>query len=472
MSKLKRTLALLATLAMASTAFVACGGTTTESKTESKAEESKAEESKAEESKAEESEAESEAEPAGDVKLADDGDCLTIVCWTDTDLNNMFDVYTEKNADAVVGETIKYQNCGTNGGEAATQYATYLNSGDDVDLFVAEAGWILNYINDDSFASPLSDLGIADSEFADAYDYTVKIATDNNGVLKGASWQAAAGGFCYNTDIASEKLGISTPEDMQAAIGDWDGFKATAQKLKEATEGKVTMCATLGGLWQCFSTATGAAWVDGTTLNTTAVKDFTAMAKEMVDAGYVNPAIDQWTPDWTNVGLGGETLGYFYSTWCLGSGAQLEQNGGTAGNWNIVVGPQEYFWGGSWLCVSPNCDNATMAADFIRTFTVNAETMEEYALYSGDFVNNKTAMNNIVAAGSNSNALLGGQDQFAVLADVAAGIDMSATISKYDQSLKDTYLPALRENIDKSVDDVINEYVSKALAANPDLSAE
>lgn len=474
MSKLKRTLALLATLAMASTAFVACGGGDTESKEESKADNSAAESK--DDAGAESEDAGTESEDAGDdtadLKLADDGDCLTIVCWTDTDLNNMFDVYTEKNADAVVGETIKYQNCGTNGGEASTQYATYLNSGDDVDLFVAEAGWILNYINDDSFAAPLSDLGITEADYADAYDYTVKIATDNNGVLKGASWQAAAGGFCYNTDIASEKLGITTPEDMQAAIGSWDGFKATAEQLKTATDGAVTMCATLGGLWQCFSTATGAAWVDGTTLNTTAVKDFTAMAKEMVDAGYVNPAIDQWTADWTNVGLNGETLGYFYSTWCLGAGAQLEQNGGTAGNWNIVVGPQEYFWGGSWLCVSPNCDNASMAADFIKTFTVDAATMEEYALYSGDFVNNKTAMNNIVSAGTNSNALLGGQDQFAVLADVAAGIDMSATISKYDQSLKDTYLPALRDNIDKSVDDVVAAYTSDALAANPDLSAE
>jgi hypothetical protein len=49
---------------------------------------------------------------------------------------------------------------------------------------------------------------------------------------------------------------------------------------------------------------------------------------------------------------------------------------------------------------------------------------------------------------------------------------MSATISKYDQSLKDTYLPALRDNIDKSVDDVVAAYTSDALAANPDLSAE
>ncbi len=462
MSKMKRTLALLATLAMASTAFVACGPAE---------EESKPAESKTEsvESKEEESKTESEEEKAA-VNLPDDGDCLTIVCWTDTDLNNMFDLYVTKNSDAKVGETIKYQNCGENGGGAAKEYANYLNAGDDVDLFVAEAGWILNYINDDKFSAPLSDLGITEDEFKNAYDYTVKIGTDNNGVLKGASWQAAAGGFAYNTDIAKEKLGIETPEAMQDAIKDWDGFMATAEKLKTATDGKVKMTATLGGLWQCFSTATGAAWVDGTTLNTTAVKEFTTMAKDMVDKGYVNANVNQWTPDWTNVGLNGETLGYFYSTWCLGVGAQLEQNGGTAGNWNIVVGPQEYFWGGSWLCVSPNCDNATMAADFIRTFTANDATMEEYALASGDFVNNKVAMDKIVADGSNSNALLGGQDQFAVLTDVAAGIDMSATISKYDQSLKDTYLNALQKNIDKSADEILDVYTTDAVAANPDLS--
>jgi len=466
MSKMKRTLALLATLAMASTAFVACGPAEEESKpAESKTEsvESKGEESKGEESKGEESK-------GGEVKLADDGDCLTIVCWTDTDLNNMFEVYTAKNTDAVVDQNIKYQNCGENGGAAAKEYANYLNAGDDVDLFVTEAGWILNYINDDAFSAPLSDLGISEDEYKDAYDYTVKIGTDNNGVLKGASWQAAAGGFAYNTDIAKEKLGIETPEAMQDAIKDWDGFMATAEKLKTATDGKVKMTATLGGLWQCFSTATGAAWVDGTTLNTTAVKEFTTMAKDMVDKGYVNPDVNQWTADWTNVGLGGETLGYFYSTWCLATGAQLEQNGGSAGNWNIVKGPQEYFWGGSWLCVSPNCDNATMAADFIRCFTVNADTMEQYALESGDFTNNKAVMEKIVSEKKNTNALLGGQDQFAVFVDVAAGINMDASISKYDQSLKDTYLNALQKNITKSADEILDVYTTDAIAANPDLS--
>ncbi len=473
MSKLTRTLALLATLAMASSAFVACGGGTTESTadtTSSAADAASSADDAAAASSEDDAAASSEDEGGSDdgasaaaVNLPDTDDTLTIVCWTDADLANMFDLY---------GGNAKYQNCGDNGGDASTKYATYLNSGDDVDLFVAEAGWILNYINDDSFSAPLSDLGITEADYKDAYQYTVEIGTDNNGVLKGASWQAAAGGYAYNADLAEQYLGVTTPEDMQKKIGSWEDFEATAKELKEASDGKVTIAATIGGLWQAFSTAKNAAWVDGTTIKTDVAKEFTDMVKGYVDNGYIDPSVEQWSTDWTNVGLNGETLGYFYSTWCLGEGAQLEQNGGNAGNWRIVLGPQTFFWGGSWLCVSPNCNTATEAANFIRQFTVDAESMEEYALYSGDFVNNKVAMDKIVADGSNSNPLLGGQDQFAILADVAAGIKMSDSISKYDQNLKDTFLTVLKDNISSDTDTILDAFKTQALADNPDLSAE
>lgn len=471
MSKLTRTLALLATLAMASSAFVACGGNKPEDSTpdsnqnsveDSNVEDSNVEDSDVEDSNVEDSDAGSS--DAAAITLPDTDDMLTIVCWTDADLANMMEVYGSDN--------VRYQNCGNNGTGASTEYATYLNSGDDVDLFVAEAGWILNYINDDTMAAPLADLGITTADYADAYQYTVEIGTDNNGVLKAASWQAAAGGFAYNTDLAKEYLGVEDADAMQAKISDWTKFEATAKELKEASEGKVTMCATIGGLWQAFSTARNAAWVDGTTIKTDVAKEFTDMVKGYVDNGYVDASVEQWTTDWTNVGLQGETLGYFYSTWCLGEGAQLEQNGGTDGNWNIVLGPQNFFWGGSWLCVSPNCNTATEASNFVKYFTSDATTMEEYALYSGDFVNNKKAMEKIVADGSNSNALLGGQDQFAILADVAAGIKMSDSISKYDQNLKDTFLTTLKENISEDTDTILSKFTAQATADNPDLSAE
>lgn len=487
MSKLKRTLALLATLAVTSTAFVACGDKKEDSAADSNnnsvvdnnsvaddgaaddgaADDSAADDGGADDGAADDGDADSDAPAAsgGDISLPDTDDVLTIVCWTDSDLSNMFDIYT-----TVQASEVKYQNCGGNGTEASTQYANYLNSGDDVDLFVAEAGWILNYINDDTMSAPLSDLGISTADYADAYQYTVEIGTDNNGVLKGASWQAAAGGWVYNADLADEYLGVKSEEEMQAKVSSWDNFKATAEELKTATDGSVTMTCSLGGLWQAYSTALNAAWVDGTTINTGIATDFTEMAKEYSDNGYVDPSVEQWKTEWENWGKDGKTLGYFFSTWCLGEGAQLDTCCGTEGNWRIIQGPQEYFWGGSWLCVSPNCNTATEAANFIRTFTCNADTMEEYALYSGDFANNKVAMNKIIADGSNSNSSLGGQDQFAILADVADGIKMSDSISKYDQNLKDTFLTILRENISEDTDAIVEKFKAQALADNTDLS--
>ena len=260
---------------------------------------------------------------------------------------------------------------------------------------------------------------------------------------------------------------------MQAKIADWDKFEATAEELKTASEGKVTVCATLGGMWQAYSTAQNAAWVDGTTIKTDVAKNFTAMAKKYVDNGYINSEIQQWTPDWYAQGQKDQTLGYFFSTWCLTAGNMLDQAGAATGDWKLVNGPQNYFWGGSWLCVSPNCNTATEAANFVRFFTVDADSMEQYALDSGEFVNNKAVMEKIVADGSNTNDLLGGQDQFAVLKDVAAGIKMSDSISKYDQSLKDTFLNTLKDNIKTEDEDtIVSKFTAQATADNPDLTAE
>ena len=105
MNKLKRTLALMAALAMTATAFVGCGGNS-ESKAESSAEDSsEADADSAEDSTAEEeSSVESAAgytnvdvpalgEPDGSLK--DGGDKLTILCWTEDDLQYMYDIVAD-----------------------------------------------------------------------------------------------------------------------------------------------------------------------------------------------------------------------------------------------------------------------------------------------------------------------------------------------------------------------------------------
>lgn len=387
----------------------------------------------------------------------------------------MIEVFQQDNPDIKV----EYVNCGASSGSGANEvYETFLNSGEGVDMFIAESGWILRYINDDNYAVPLSELGITEADYADAYDYTVDIGTDNNGVLKAASWQATPGGYCYNADLAEQYLGIKTPEEMQEKISDWDGFAAMGAELSKATDGEVTVAASLDDMWQCYATSVNSPWLIDGKVNTQTAKEFTEMIVPYVQNQSIDVTVAQWgKADWMVLGKENGTLGYFFSTWCLTAGNQLEQICGSEGNWRLVQGPQEYFWGGSWLCVSPNCDNKTEAAEFIRYFTSDAETMEKYALASGDFVNNKTVMEK-VAASEYSNPLLGGQNQFAVLKDAAANIKLNETITPYDEDLKLSLRLALHSQpmysaiYDGNIDAVIDGFLEEAKVNVPELFPE
>ena len=89
--------------------------------------------------------------------------------------------------------------------------------------------------------------------------------------------------------------------------------------------------------------------------------------------------------------------------------------------------------------------------------------MEKYALYSGDFVNNHMVNQKLIADGSNSNSLLGGQDQFAVLDDVAMNIFADHTMMhRVDQYCKDVFLNVFKDNYGSSENTILQKYVKTA----------
>ena len=253
MNKLKRTLALMAALAMTATAFVGCGPDDSSSKSDSSKAESSAESSDSSSDEESDSSSEESSETADgyqnvdvpalgepDGSLKDGGKQLTILCWNDDDLKYMYDIVAD--ATGMDKSMINYKNVGSSGTDANEQYAQVFLSGDDVDLYFCDADWNMAYQNNDEYSAPLSAVGISEDMYANAYGYTVNMGKDKNGVLKGASWQAAAGGYAYRADLAQEYLGVSTPEDMQAKIGSWDDFWATA-----ATVYNVPVCSPVSG---------------------------------------------------------------------------------------------------------------------------------------------------------------------------------------------------------------------------------
>ncbi len=476
MNNLKRTLALVATLALAATAFVGCGDDETSS-TASKADTtSKSDTESKEDDKTESKEEDAKAE----LTVPDTGDKMTILGWNETEVGGMIDVFVKNNKGGYTKDQIELSLQGSNGGAAAEKYATYFTSGDDCDLFIAEADWILTYINNDDYSAPLSNLGLTEADFANNYAYTVAVGTDNNGVLKGASWQACAGGYAYRTSLAKDYLGVTTPEEMQAKISDWTKFQDAAKIVAEKSGGKTAMAATIGGMWQVFSYNRDQAWVVDNKLNVDAsCTEFMELCKSMKDNGYVTNA-QQWAEDgsWAALGQDGSTMGYFVPTWGLGSGGFLESSAGgvdgaTYGDWSFCEGPNGYAWGGSWLCLSPKADNGSIAQAFVKFFTVDADTMKIFASEKSEFVNNKGVMQEIVNEKTNSNALLGGQDQFGILLKNADVIDMEGKITAYDSTIKTHYIDAVNGYVGgtyATTDEALQAFQEACAGDLPDLA--
>lgn len=501
MNKLTRTLALLAALAMTATAFVGCGDdkdsssstAATTAAEESSEEATTAAEESSEEASEESSEESSEsgataATELGAVSMPDTGDALTVLCWTDTDLSAMFPIVEAAYPD--MAGKITYQNVGSNGTEAMEQYLTYFSSGSDVDLYVCDADWVLSYENNDDNSAPLESVGITEDMYSDAYGYTVAMGKDSNGVLKGASWQAAAGGYCYRTDLAEQYLGVKTPEEMQAKVADWDTFWATAAEVYTASGNKTAMADTLAGVWRAYSAGNRtSAWVQDGKITAENAKaclgDFISMAKTNYDAGYIG-TVDQWTDDWYAIGqsdgaMADATMGYFYPSWSLAAGGQLEsseggEGGSTYGLYAITQGPTGWFWGGSWLCVHPNCDNGTFAGQFIKAMTIDDATMKEYCEDHSDFVNNKSVMKEVVADGSHTNPLFkDGQDQFSVLYDSADAITLDGIATQYDGTINTKLQDAVTAYCKGDLADeqaCYDEFLDTVAAAISDITVE
>lgn len=211
---------------------------------------------------------------------------LTILAWeSNSDIKNMVKIFCDETGTDPSMIVISPQ--GSNGEGGRDQYQQYLKGDGDADLMCLEADWILQYINDDSLTAPLSDIGIDESKLANPYSYTVAIGKNEAGVLKGASFQAAPGGFVYRADLAEQYLGVTTPDEMQALISDWDKFQETAAKLYEASGETTSLAATEGGLWQVFQANRNEPWVKDGKLVMDTAEQFYEIAKSFKDNKYL-----------------------------------------------------------------------------------------------------------------------------------------------------------------------------------------
>lgn len=154
--------------------------------------------------------------PKDETPAAEEGKVFRIYAW-----NEEFKGYFEKYYQVPEGITVEWVINPSDGGvyqdkldEALLNQAN-ASADEKIDLFLAEADYILKY-TDSEYTQDITALGVTD--FSNTYEYTVQAASDSNGVIKGVSFQCCPSALIYRRSIAEEVLGTSDPAEVQEKL--------------------------------------------------------------------------------------------------------------------------------------------------------------------------------------------------------------------------------------------------------------
>ncbi|MDO4940749.1 MAG: extracellular solute-binding protein [Erysipelotrichaceae bacterium] len=306
---------------------------------------------------------------------------------------------------------------------------------DKVDMFLAEADYILKYVNSEA-TQDITQIGVTD--MSNTYKYTVEACTDTNGVVKGVSFQCCPSGLVYRRSVAKEVLGTDDPTEVQALLSDWTKFEEVAGQMKEAG---YYMTPSFAETYRPFSNNVSSPWVVDGKLNFDAkITEWLDLTDRMNAAGETIPAgiLDA---EKNEASMLAEAKSFclfgpaWYFNFCMGPA--WEEGTGSLGDWALIEGPAAHFWGGTWLLAPEGTDNPTMLADIMNTFINDEEVCTNLVVQDAQFSNNK-AVNAKCAADDElgANELLGGQNATAVFSAMADNIKFqNQTI--YDQLLNE-----------------------------------
>ena len=414
---------------------------------------------------------------------SEEGKVLNIQAWNEEFKSRMEDHYPGyKKVDDTTGKigdvTVKWtitpsdDNAYQNNLDSVLPNNADADADDKVDIFLMEADYALKYVNSDVTMS-LKDLGITDDDLSDQFDYTKDIVKDEDGNIKGSSWQACSAGLIYNRQAAKDILGTDDPDEVQKAVADWDTFNDTAAKAKEKG---YKIVSTVNDTYRVYSNNVSKPWVtDGKVTVDDNIKKWVDDSKKLVDAGETTTA-DLWSDDWSKGFFpDGKVFCYFGPAWLINFSMHADEDGSIAnqGGWGLCVGPQSFYWGGTWIAAATGTDNPTLVKDIILKMTTDQDILKEIAVDDSDCVNSKTVLDALASDSSFGNKILGGQNPYAQLEAGAEKVDMS-NISPYDQGCNEEFQSAMKNYFDGNAtyDEALDQFKKAIVEKYPDLTVE
>lgn len=365
----------------------------------------------------------------------------TAINQADVDANGAEPVYFDKAPGIPEGVTVNWVINPSDDGvyqnklDEALRNQASAAADDKVDMFLAEADYILKYVDSD-YTMDVSKIGV--SKLDTMYEYTAQAATDSNGVMKGVSFQCCPAALIYRRSIADAVLGTSDPAEVQSKLDSWEKFDAVAATAKELG---YYMTASYCETYRTFSNNATSAWVtDGKLTMPSVVEDWTNQAETYLKNGYTLTSGVWGDEKNQQMFKDGKTMCFFGPAWYynFSMGNAQDPDKGCYGDWAICQGPQAFFWGGTWILAAEGSDNTEMLADIMKAFTENEDVCSALIENESQFTNNSAVNEKFANDPDYGNAFLGGQNDTAVFVDLAKNIKFENN-TIYDQLLNEKY---------------------------------
>ena len=381
---------------------------------------------------------------------AEEGKVFNIYAWNE-EFKGFFEKYYEVPEGVTVNWIITPSDNGAYQQKLDEALLNQENAADDdkVDMFLAEADYILKYAGS-PFTQDIQALGVTD--FSNAYPYTVQAASDAEGVVKGVSFQCCPSALIYRRSIAKDVLGTDEPAEVQELLNSWEKFNAVAA---DAAAKGYLMTSSFAETYRVFSNNTTSPWVnENNELQfDDAIVAWMDQTEMFIENGYTLTS-GIWDDETTaQMFADGKTMCFFGPAWyfnfCMGNAQDPEK--GCYGDWAICQGPQAHFWGGTWLMAPSGTDNPTMLADIMDTFINDEEVCSKLIENEAQFTNNQAVNAKYAEDPSFGNAFLGGQNDVALFVELAKNIKFENN-TIYDQLLNEGLQNQMQEHYRGSVD--------------------
>jgi len=410
-----------------------------------------------------------------------------------------------------------------------------LESGKGPDIFTGELAEIKLFM-EAGYIADLETMMIEDPEVdfeaekADITEYIWQSGVDPvTGKLSALSWQVTPGAVFFKTDMAEEVWGSEAEFPVggdNQAITDWvnankfetlDTLLAAQMEVKEYNPSWRLFPDDQAVRFFAANTDNPEKWVteDGQ-LNPAKIQEqipYIEMVKEMygdtietsltANAGeWSGPWYDAMDKDLTDAeGNTWQVMAYTMPTWgikyVIGPNMEkVDTDGNTLpkvaedadqadkdayeaadykGNWGIGVGPNSYFWGGTYVVVNKNTDNPDFAFAFVKSMMLDKERLAERQKLDADMYSIKSVMEPAIANNEGTQSL-GGMNHLEVFNLEAAKIDLT-NVTTYDKGLVDLlniHITNYKTGADgyASVSDVLTKFYQDVSVSYPEINVE